>query len=385
MKVLFVMHNNFLYSGATLAMLEVIEQLNKIYGIEVEVLFPKDGGTANQYCSENEIPYYVANYYVQMFSETDSCIKNCLKLPLLYIRELKMKKSCKALKNIMRNIDLVYSNSCTTLFGLLLSKMYSIPHIWHIREFGDLDHRLIYPFGKKRYFALANKIDSEIVLISKCLYESRREYFQKEKMHLIYDDVNRKYNNPTEKSEKEKLNILIAGDIKAGKGQMIAIEALGLLKVMAVNDFELFIVGKVGDQKYKDEMNELVEKYSIQDRIHYLGHVSDMNNIRMKMDIGIVASNSEAFGRVTVEGMLSKMAMVGRNSGATPEILQDGLTGLLYDGTAEDLKNKLILLRDRQFRINIAEKGYTKAVLSYVNGNCAKQVAELIYATAEKV
>jgi glycosyltransferase involved in cell wall biosynthesis len=43
-----------------------------------------------------------------------------------------------------------------------------------------------------------------------------------------------------------------------------------------------------------------------------------------------MCSHSEAFGRVTVEGMKSRLAIVGAAGGATPELIEDGRTGLLF-------------------------------------------------------
>lgn len=380
MRVLFILHNSNLHSGANLAMLEVITQLKK-YNIQPFIVFPDSEGTALDYCKENGLEYKVSEYWMMLLSETDSCIKNIIKLPLLLYRRVKMNKSCHKFKEVMSSIDLVYSNTCTMTFGLMLSQKYSTPHIWHIREFGDLDHRLIYPFGKKQYFSLANKIKSEVVLISKCLYNSRLDYFENEKMHLIYDDVDSKYVNLTDRVVGKSKNILIAGDIKEGKGQLIAAEAIVLLNSQGEDSFTLYIAGKIGDDRYKSKIDLLIEKNGLQDKIIFLGHVSDMNELRNKMDIGIVCSNSEAFGRVTVEGMLSKMAMIGRNSGATPEILEDGVSGLLYDGTAENLRDKLLLLRDKELFTQIADTGFKRAKELYVNGNCSKQIAKLIYAT----
>ena len=60
-------------------------------------------------------------------------------------------------------------------------------------------------------------------------------------------------------------------------------------------------------------------KYGIADSVDFVGFVEDeckqFEEIRR---FGIVASKSEAFGRVTIEGMLSHMLMIGNNTGACP-------------------------------------------------------------------
>jgi len=43
----------------------------------------------------------------------------------------------------------------------------------------------------------------------------------------------------------------------------------------------------------------------------------------------------EAFGRVTAEAMLAGRVVIGTNTGGTPELVRDGVTGLLY--TPQDI------------------------------------------------
>lgn len=42
-------------------------------------------------------------------------------------------------------------------------------------------------------------------------------------------------------------------------------------------------------------------------------------------------------GRVTVEAMAACLPVIGRNSGGTPELIDHGETGLLYDGSIDEL------------------------------------------------
>ena len=40
--------------------------------------------------------------------------------------------------------------------------------------------------------------------------------------------------------------------------------------------------------------------------MHFLGYVKDMTELRRKVDVEIIASKYEAYGRVTVEAMAAK-------------------------------------------------------------------------------
>ena len=60
------------------------------------------------------------------------------------------------------------------------------------------------------------------------------------------------------------------------------------------------------------------------------------------MDVELVCSRAEAFGRVTVEAMLGGIPVIGSNTGGTPELIQDGKNGYLYKyGNPEELESKM--------------------------------------------
>jgi glycosyltransferase involved in cell wall biosynthesis len=55
-----------------------------------------------------------------------------------------------------------------------------------------------------------------------------------------------------------------------------------------------------------------------------------------------MCSRSEGFGRVTIEGMLAGKPVIAARGGASPELVQDGSTGLLYAvGDPRDLALKI--------------------------------------------
>lgn len=381
MKVLFVMHNTEQYSGANLAMLEVIENLSS--DIEKIILFPNKTGSAINYANKKGYKTLSTYYNTLLLSQNDSGVKNMLKSLLNIIRRIKMVFSCHKIKPFLADIDLVYTNTSTIKFGIMLSNALRIPHIWHIREFGDKDHGLLYPFGKKRYYYKTSGKNKHIIAISKCLISDIEMYFDKKKIHLVYDDVSINYINP-DKEIIYGLNILVAGDIKEGKGQLVCVEAMKLLLENGIENAQMYIAGKTGDQNYYNKIADFVEKNNLGNNVHFLGRVSDMNSLRKKMNIGIVASKSEAFGRVTVEGMLSKMAMIGRNTGATVELINDGINGLLYDGSSEDLAVKIHELSDINRRGCIVENAFKYAKEKFTSGLCSQKIENIIRSVGEE-
>ena len=79
----------------------------------------------------------------------------------------------------------------------------------------------------------------------------------------------------------------------------------------------------------------MIEKYikdnGLEKNTEFVGFIKEINDFRKNMDVGIVASRSEAFGRTTIEGMLSQMLIIASNAGSNIELINDGKNGFLYE------------------------------------------------------
>ena len=78
------------------------------------------------------------------------------------------------------------------------------------------------------------------------------------------------------------------------------------------------------------------------DIVEMLGFQKDVNKFLAQTDIFCMCSKFEAFGRTTVEAMLSGNFVIGANTAGTTELIDDGVTGILYNqGNSDDLCEKL--------------------------------------------
>ena len=85
------------------------------------------------------------------------------------------------------NIEIVHTSVGPVHCGYEASKCCNIPHVWHIREYGDLDFHLL-PFPSKKTFR--NKLrNSNVICITKALlsYNGLDNY---KKATTIYNGVN---------------------------------------------------------------------------------------------------------------------------------------------------------------------------------------------------
>ena len=109
----------------------------------------------------------------------------------------------------------------------------------------------------------------------------------------------------------------------------------------------------VGDGPDRSAAEWLAHDLKINDRIHFLGKQDRVNELLPLADLMIMPSSLESFGLAALEAMACKVPAIATRVGGVPELIEDGLTGLLYsvgdvDGMAA---GALSLLKDRS-RLN---------------------------------
>lgn len=93
----------------------------------------------------------------------------------------------------------------------------------------------------------------------------------------------------------------------------------------------------------------------------------------------LMSLKAEAFGRTTVEAMMSGCAIIGSDSGATPEILDYGNCGYLFEkNNYIDLAQKIeYAITHREELAIVAQKGQKYAIEHFTARQNAAKIAEL--------
>lgn len=340
LNILYVAHERKL-GGATLSLLTLIDEM-QARGHLVYVVVPTGRCPLALELKKRGIPFVPVFFaWIQMPSYWNKITKLCFRC--LYLLE---PLQVSYIYHIMRNkgIDLVHSNSSVTDFGARLAGKLQCKHIWHIREFGDADYNFEYLKGKEVTWQWMNAHTDKFVFISKCLCDYFKGYADPNKSRVIYNGISDNYIIHRNYFEKEKIVFLISGNLVRGKGQMLVLQAANELKRKNYK-FEVWIAGSassMSDSKlYERELRSYIEK-NLHGIAVMLGRVPDMKGLREKADVEIVASNKEAFGRVTVEAMFAGMPVIASASGANTELIRDGYNGLLFDvGNVKELAAKM--------------------------------------------
>lgn len=314
---------------------------------------------------------------------TQPIIRRMIKLPLLFWRFFNIKLEAKKAANLLRDkhYDLVYSNTSSIVFGGYLGLALGCKQIWHIREFRKEDHQIGFFLGDKYLMKFINHCADKVLFVSQSVAEKHNGYIELSKMVVTYNSYSQDFIDPKDSFNYHGiLNVLLAGDIKPSKGQLISIQAVERAnQLCGKKKFVLHLAGKVSNKAYHDQIKEYISENKLEQYIVMYGQVKDMKSLREKMDIGIVASTNEAFGRTTIEGMLSMLVMIGRNTGGTREQIRHMETGMLYDGSVQNLAECLVWIDNNRAEMErMAKAGFNESVELHTKGRCAKITEDVI-------
>lgn len=86
----------------------------------------------------------------------------------------------------------------------------------------------------------------------------------------------------------------------------------------------------VGDGPERSAAEWLARDLHIQEKIHFLGKQDRVNELLPLADLLLMPSELESFGLAALEAMACKVPSIATRVGGVPELIDDGVTGLLY-------------------------------------------------------
>lgn len=240
-----------------------------------------------------------------------------------------------------RPFDLIHDNQ-TLGYGIWLMKRLRgrpvVANIHHplaidrlnelrqARTLGKLLSRLIwFPWIMQSW--VAQRVD-RIITGSTSSADSIVEFFglPGEHIRVIYDGVDPDVFRPLDDVEKEPHSILFVGHTEdKNKGFRYLLEALRLLRGKV--PYHLTVV----QRPRSHEAPRMVEAMGLQGRVTYLELVPTPELVRLYCRSQLLVSPSlyEGFGLPAAEAMACGTPVVATTAGALPEIVQDGVSGML--------------------------------------------------------
>ena len=320
-KILFVTHDN-MTGGSAKSLLSQIEYLRNAKQIEPIVITWKKNSLTS-YLTKKGFQCYAVKYdFTSVW--TRNFFFHITKRP--YYRLFYNHVAYKSLRNKIdfSSISLIVSNSSVIDFGAYLHRKLKIPHIWYLREFGDLDFNIL-PYIKNFPHYIDENADA-IIAVSNAVARHWMKRGIAKKIKVIYDGVVDKRHSQPSSAKDAVVKIAMCGRLCPAKGQFLALQALSYLPKNILGQIHLDFFGK-GESE--NDLRKLAKSKNLERFVSFKGFSTNLDVELDNYEVGLNLSKAEAFGRTTVEYMSHALFVIGTNSGGTPELLQNGKFGTL--------------------------------------------------------
>jgi len=212
----------------------------------------------------------------------------------------------------------------------------------HISQFSPLVRMLYIFFIARRYDAII------------CITEKSMEYWRKKarkaKISVVPNTAGKYYETyePDMHSivrkklmiPDKKLTLMFAGRMIEAKNWPLAKEIVSKLSkedvhiIIAISYFNQEQECKTKD--FLESIRRLGVSYTFKENIPQ----EEMNELYYAADIFVLTSNRESFGRTAIEAMSRKCAVLGRNVGGLPEVIQKEAN--IFDCDADKFVNRIL-------------------------------------------
>lgn len=236
------------------------------------------------------------------------------------------------------HIDVLHThNFHASAMGMVAGRLAGVPALVVTRHHCNETELLHKPWhrridqlsGRLAHLTLANSAYTMNVLVSK-------EHVPASKVRLLYYGIDLRPFLDVAPDSVGRLRrelgldgrfvLAIPGRLDRFKGHRFLLEAMPEVVRTLGPDVVLLVVGA---GPMREALERQVRELQLEQTVRFLGHRSDMPTVLAAADVVVVPSVIEAFGLVLVESMATGSAVVASEVGGIPEVVTDGVTGLL--------------------------------------------------------
>ncbi len=346
--ILYLANSGDIIGGGQISLLSLLKGLNRDRFNPV-IVCPAEGGLSEALKRMN-----VETYIIKMGTlrklDIFSWIQSIYKMVKI-IRE--------------KSVHIIHSNgSRATIYGGLAARLTRTPLIWHVR-IADSDRLLD---------TLLAKLSSHIVAISEAVQKRFCWIVNSTKdTTVIYNGVDTKEFNPAIDGSgiREEFGIspetpLIGtvGRMDWYKGHEYFIHAAAQVIEKIPNAHFLI----VGDGENRKSLITLVQNLHLSNQVFFAGNRDDVPQILACLDLFVLSSVSEGFGRAAAEAMACAKPVVATTAGGLPEVVENGITGkLVHPRDSSALAAAILEMigdRERAQRMGVAGRRRVETLFS---------------------
>jgi len=235
------------------------------------------------------------------------------------------------------------------------------------------------PQYRRLFCALANRI-SCFVAVSKVAAQSLLKLgIPSDKVVVIYNGIADSVAGQAGRSENRTPVIGIVGQIGSWKGHEDLLEAFQML-LRTQPSAQLHIFGRAGSE-YEAFLRRRAHELGVDSSVVWRGFLEDHSKIYVDLSILAVPSRSEdTLPTSALEAGFFGVPVVASRRGGLPEIVQDQVTGLLFEnGDVQQLAQHLrILLSDSELRNNMGRKARERATSLFGRDRFVREFCEIL-------
>jgi glycosyltransferase involved in cell wall biosynthesis len=260
-----------------------------------------------------------------------------------------------------QRIDLLHANTTVAcLQGILAARLASVPIIWHVRDSIRLSMlgTLLEAYADHIVTVSAAVRDQ---VLRKCLY----------KVSIIYNGI--LLSKPglphsgngfsCANARRTKADLIMVAQYVPWKNHSILIDAVSRLK-REMPDIKLLFVGAQHDpsREYVQSLLRMTAEASLQENVTFAQHRDDVYELISGSRILVHTALNEPMGRVIAEALLLRTPVVAFKSGGIPELIDDGVDGILVEpGDLDGLVRAIKMALEPEVHNQLVENGYRKA------------------------
>lgn len=224
-------------------------------------------------------------------------------------------------------INIVHASSRVPAWiGFLASKLTGTPFVTSCHG-----------FYSKHFFSSVMGRGKLVMVISKAIEKRMQEAFgvPEKKIRLVYRGLDLgKYPYSAGKYDEKKSSFVVIniGRLTPIKGHGEFIKAMKYV-VERLKHVEAWIVGAPikGKEYHLEKLKTLTKKLNLEKHIKFLGLQSEILFLLKKADCLVLSTQvPEGFGRTIIEAGAAGTAVCASNVGGIKEIIDDGVSGLLF-------------------------------------------------------
>ncbi|MDC7783891.1 glycosyltransferase family 4 protein [Priestia megaterium] len=360
-KLLIVGRGNEI-GGGTEYLITLIKTLHKHFDVDIHMTYGKEEVKNNYEKHFN----YVTFHHVPMVRE---------------IKPISDFNSIKCLYKLMKKekFDVVHTNSSKGgIVGRIASKIAKIPFVFHTVHgfsFHEQSSKLSITI-----FSLLEKIGAKCCDYIITVSDFHKDWAIKLKIapqekiiaipngldpSRVKPSIDRDKIRTSLKIDEDEIAIFTIGRLAKQKGIEYLLGSLALLEQEKVNNkYHIYIAGS---GELEEELKNKTVELNIKEKVTFLGHRSDVNNLLSASDIMVLPSLWEGLSIALLEAMAAKKAIICTDIGSNMTVIEDKKEALVVKskdsvGLKENIK---LLIEDAELRNYLAEMSNKKFMAEF--------------------